>query len=509
MQSPQEYNVDVVIAGGGVAGAAAAISAARNGLRAILLESRESLGGLATNGYVNGVAGMIEGICKEWLQRLRTDGALVDTPHTPAVDPEKGKLALEQMALQAGARIIYGVTVTDCAVENNRIERVIGHSRSGRMEFKAKYFIDATGDAVLAACAGVPCEVGSPEFGGLNMSTTLAFRMANVDLTKYREAASAWAADPERNPEKLPPMQFYRYLERQAVASGDLPFFIFPAALIYQVAGTSEEDADICLMTTHSMYCRNTDVEDVTRQILEQHQQILWVESFLRKCAPGFDRSRVTSIANLHGIRDSRRAMGEYVLKDTDVALGARFPDGIARFPEFFDTHHPTSREDGFMRHIHVAEPVDSPFCRPAPGREELMHPFVNQSGYELRVNSSSYCEIPYRCLVPLDIENMFMAGRCLSAEFHAQAAVRIISVCMTTGQAAGVAAALCLRNGVTPRELDGKLVRETMIEQGVEVDKEPDGYWADVRHRIKQALEDGGPVRVLPGDFIDFVKTE
>ncbi|MBN1629232.1 MAG: FAD-dependent oxidoreductase, partial [Thermoleophilia bacterium] len=363
--------------------------------------------------------------------------------------------------------------------------------------------------AVLAAAAGVPCEVGSPEFGGLNMSSTLGFRLANVNMAAYREAAEAWAADPERNPERLPFFQFYIYLEKQAVADGGLPYFIFPAALIYQVPGTKPEDADICIMTTHSMFCHNTDAEDVSRQIMEQHQQILWVESFLRKCAPGFEKCRVTGIANMHGIRDSRRAMGEYVLKDIDVATGAKFDDGIARFPEFFDTHHPTSREHGFMRHIHVAEPVDSPFCRPAPGGEELMHPFVNMSGYELRVDTSDYCDIPYRCLVPLGIENMFLAGRCLSAEFNAQAAVRIISVCMSSGQAAGVAAALCAKNGVTPRQLDGTLVRTVMIEQGAEVHKMPDGYWAEVRDHIKQTLAAGGKIRVLPGDFVIVEESE
>jgi len=509
MQARQKYYADVVIAGGGVAGTSAAVSAARNGLRVVLLETRESLGGLATNGYVTGVAGMIEGICKEWLDRLKAEGNLVDTPHTPAVDPERGKLMLEQMALQAGVRILYGVTVAECEIENDRIQRLVGYSRSGRMEFEASYFIDATGDAVLAAAAGVPCEVGSPEFGGLNMSSTLAFRLANVNMAKYWDASQAWAADADRNPDRLPFFQYYSYLEKQAVGAGILPYFIFPAALIYQVPGTAREDADIVVMTTHSMYCHNTDAEDVTRQIVEQHQQILWVENFMRTSVPGFENCRMTNIANMHGIRDSRRAMGQYVLKDMDVATGVKFEDGIARFPEFFDTHHPTSREDGFMRHIHVAEPVQSPFCRPAPGGEELMHPYVNMSGYELRVDTSDYCEIPYRCLVPLKIENMLLAGRCLSAEFNAQAAVRIISVCMTSGQAAGLAAALCKKNGVTPRELDGKLVRQAMIEQGVQVDKAPDGYWAEVRDNIKQTLGAGGTVRVLPGDFVDFVKPE
>lgn len=496
------YSADVVVAGGGVAGASAAVAAARKGMRVLLLEGRESLGGLATNGYVNGVAGMIEGLCKEWVERMKAEGDLVDTPHTPAIDPEKGKLMLERMALEAGVRILYGVTVAECEVKDRLIERVIGYSRSGRMEFKARYYVDATGDAILAAEAGAPCEVGSPEFGGLNMSTTLAFRMAEVDLPRYRQAAEAWAADPGLNPEGLPFFAYLSYLEKQAVASGDLPHFIFPAALIYRVPNTPPENADICVMTTHSMYCRNTDAEDVTRQIIEQHRQIYWMEAFFRKYVPGFEKARVTSIANMHGIRDSRRVIGEYVLKDTDVALGAKFDDGIARFPEFFDTHHPTSREHGFMRHIHVPYAVDSPFCRPAPAHEELMHPFVPFGGYELRVDQRDYCEIPYRCLIPLEVDNLLIAGRCLSAEFHAQAAVRVIGVCMMTGQAAGTAAAYAVGNNVIPRDIDGKVIRRILIDDGVELNKAPDGYWDELRERLDRGLKSGGQVKVMPMDI-------
>ncbi len=186
MMTSKKFSTDVLVVGGGVAGVSAAVTAARSGLRTLLLESQTSLGGLATNGLVTGVAGMIEGNCKEWLDRLDAEGALFDRPHLPAIDPEKGKFVLENMLLQAGARILYGTYVIDAIVENNSIKEVVCHSKSGRMEVGARIVIDTTGDADVAAYAGVPYEVGSPQFAGLNMSTTLAFRMANVNLRKYR-----------------------------------------------------------------------------------------------------------------------------------------------------------------------------------------------------------------------------------------------------------------------------------------------------------------------------------
>jgi ribulose 1,5-bisphosphate synthetase/thiazole synthase len=166
MINTKKFDVDVLVAGGGVAGVSAAVTAARSGLRTLLLESQISLGGLATNGYVTGVAGMIEGNCKEWLDKLDAEGNLYNTPHSPAIDPEKGKFMLESMLLEAGSRLLYGTYVIDAAVENNNIKEIICHSKSGRMSISARLFIDATGDADVAAYAGVPYEVGSPEFAG-------------------------------------------------------------------------------------------------------------------------------------------------------------------------------------------------------------------------------------------------------------------------------------------------------------------------------------------------------
>jgi hypothetical protein len=495
MTTEKRFQADVLVAGGGVAGVSAALTAARSGLNTLLIESQSSLGGLATNGYVNGVAGMIEGNCAEWLDRLEAVGGLLRRPHQSAIDPEKGKLVLETMLLEAGVRLLYGVTVTDVITRDSRIREVVCQTKGGRAVATAGIVIDTTGDADVAAAAGAPYEVGSAEFGGLNMSTTMAFRLANVNLPKYREANAGWMQRESAGGVRTK-MSLLSDLEDEAVARGDLPQFVFPTALIYQVPGTAAEDADICVMTTHSFNARNTDAEDLTRQIIEQHRQIAWMETFFRRDVPGFERCRLTGIANLHGVRDSRRIVGEYVLRDEDVVCAAKFEDGIAKFPEFFDTHHPTDARRGFIRHVHLSEPKAPAVCRPAQCGTD-MHPAGSPGGYEARVNPLDYCEIPYRTLVPRRVDNLFVAGRCMSAEFHAIAAVRVIATAMSTGQAAATAAAVCLKEGLAPRQVDGRQVRQLMIAQGVPLDEPPSGHWATVRQELR------GEFVVLPGDFV------
>ena len=467
---------------------AAAVTTARAGLKTLLIDSQGTLGGLATNGYVTGVAGMVEGFCKEFLDRLEAEGDLYRRPHLPAIDPEKGKFMLERMVLEAGAAILYWTYAIDVVTEDRLIKKVICHSKSGRMEISAKIYIDTTGDADIAAYAGVPYEVGSPEFGGLNMSTTLSFRMAGVNLPDYWEAMQNWQKE-----QKTGYMSLFADKMEEAVANGDLPYFIFPTALIYQIPRTPPENADITVMTTHSFYTRNTDVEDLTRQAIEQHRQIAWVEKFLQKYIPGFEKSRLTGVASLHGVRDSRRIVGEYVLKDEDVACAKKFADGIAKFPEFFDTHHPTNPRIGFIRHIHLPEPKEPAVCRPAQC-SSAMHPFVKPGGFEARVNPREYCEIPYRSLVPLKIDNL--RGR--------QVRFRRVScpgggACHCNGNEYREAVVPLPHSHCKRSNTQGtgrRLVRQTLIDKGVPLDKAPDGHWANVR-------ELHGEFVVIPGDFV------
>jgi hypothetical protein len=505
MINTNKFDMDVIVAGGGVAGVSAALSAARGGSRTLLLESQISLGGLATNGYVTGVAGEIVGNCREWLDKMDSAGYLLNQPHLPAIDPEKGKFVLENMLLEAGARVLYGAYVIDANVEDNRIKEIICHTKSGRIAMSGKMIIDATGDGDVASYAGVPYEVGSPEFAGLNMSTTLAFRMANVNMLIYTGAMKEWREKELAAHKILSKSSLMADLEAKAVENGDLPYYIFPGALIYSVPGTPQDDADITVMITHSYYARNLDVEDLTRQIIEQHQQIDWVEKFFKKYVPGFEKGRLTGVANIHGVRDSRRIIGEYVLKDEDVFCARKFDDGIVKFPEYTGVHHPTSPRLGFQRHIHLAEPDPAAVCTPAQCSGD-MHPFVKPGGYEARPSRSDYCEIPYRSLVPVKVDNLLVAGRCISAEFHATTAIRIIAPSMSTGQAAGTAAVLCLKERSSPRDLDGKMVRKALIEQGVPLDQEFGGYWGTMKRNAKEVK---GEFVVTPGDFVGVLTPE
>lgn len=488
----KRFDVDVLVVGGGMAGVAAAISSARNGMRTLLIEGQTSLGGLATNGLVTGIVDADGGICKEFLDRMQAIGALY--PPTQ-IDPEKAKYVLEQMVLEAGVKILYSTYAIDAVVEGSTIKEVICWSKSGKMPVSAKIFIDASGDADVAAYAGAPYEVGGVEYGGFNQSTTLCFKLSDIDMRRYNEAMREAR---ERG------VALIADLQERAVQNGDLPYFIFPGCLIYNVPGTPEEDREVTVTMAHSFYCRCTDVEDLTRQIIEQRQQIIYLEKFFRKYVPGFERCRLSGFASLLGVRDSRRVIGEYILTAEDVVCARKFEDGIARFGSFLNTHHPTSRRLGFKRHIHLKEPKEPAVCRPAQCSAE-MHPLGVPGGYEARVRPGEYCEIPYRCLVPLKIDNLLVAGRCISADFDA-IAVRIIGPCMSMGQAAGIAAALCVKNGTIPRKLDGRLVRKTMIEQGVPLDKEPDPYYFRWRATVAELKAKGEIDYVVlppPGDFV------
>lgn len=487
----RQFYTDLLIVGGGVGGCAAAVTAARLGVRTMIIENTNDMGGLATAGYVNGVAGMNEGFVKEWLGRLSAIGAVIDRPHLPTFDPEKGKLMLERMLIESRVRILYGLNCYGVTMDGSRIKSVLCHSKSGTIEIFCKMAIDGTGDADLSYYAGVPYEIGDPQFCGLNMSTTLAFRMANVNMDKYLAASREWSAShPRGTPSLLISMQ------EKAVAEGHLASVRVPTALIYQIPGTRSDDADISIMATHSFYTRNLDAEDLTRQIIEQHRDIEIMEVFFREYLPGFERARLTHIANLHGVRDSRRIIGKYILKDSDIAAGSKFDDGVAKFPEFFDTHHPTSRKYGFIRHIHIPEPQGSAICRD-PQCDTDMHPFGRPAGIEARVNPREYCEIPYRSLVPEGVDNLLVVGRCVSAEFNAVAAIRIIAPSMSTGQAAGIAAKMCLSECITPAELDGRRVRAAIIASGVPLDEAPSGHWSKMRNTA------GTPIVMPSGDFI------
>lgn len=455
----KQYHVDVLVCGGGPAGVAAAVHAARGGARTMIIETMGSFGGLMTNDFVTGIAGHMCGFVQEYVDRLYEKGWACKWIHD-CVEPEKGKFMLEQMLMEEGVQILYWTTVVDARVEDNRLVSAICHGKGGIFEIEADLFIDATGDGDLAAYASCTYDSGSAEFGFYNAPTSIAFRMSNVNLTKYKAASDAWAKTDAAKGKGS-----YAYdCFSEAIKAGDMPDFVFPGFLAYKVPGTTDDCADVTVDLCHAYRCRNLDPEDVSRQTIEQHREMLMLEDVFHKYFPGYENARICAIGSIQGFRETRRIIGEYMLTDMDLLVGQKFEDGITIVTDVLCQHHPTSCRKGFIAHAHSHEPVEGIVCQPA-GRcnDWEMHPFMEGTGYELRNNQETYCEIPYRCLVPKKIDGILTAGRCVSTTWHAQIASRLIAPSFNLGNAAGVAAAMCIKEGINPRELDGKKVRDAL----------------------------------------------
>jgi len=501
---------DVAVIGGGTGGCAAAIEAARHGMHTTLFEKGTSLGGLATNGYVPQLAGNIEGICLELAQRLDAMGQLKkqdptkDYYRNPTYEPEYGKLALEDMVFEAGSRVLYDSTLIDTVVVDNKIEAAIFYTKGGYISVKAKMYIDATGDGDVAFLSGVPYEVGGQDFAGLNGATTMGTRWANANILRYQQAEKDWREEQLAKGVKNPPM-LINVLEEEAIKKGELTRKVGSSFGFFRILipNTPLDDADFVTFAFHSYYNHNTDPEDITRQILEQHQLIKQFHAFLRKYVPGYENVRLVGLGSIPGVRDSRRIFGEYMLKAADVVGGIKFEDGIARFPEVLDTHQPTNEDWFFMRHVHIPAPVGTAICEEdhiGVSCDARMHPFGVPGGIPARPDPRDYCDIPYRCLLPEKIDNLLCAGRCCSAEFHANGAMRIIGPAMGTGQAAGLAAATAVAEKVRPRDIPGTRVRQMLIDEGVPLDQPCDGYWAELRaQKGRYVVNAGDTISIVP----------
>ncbi|NLD88176.1 MAG: FAD-dependent oxidoreductase [Clostridiales bacterium] len=526
MQACNTYNYsktifcDVAIIGGGVSGCAAAIESARKGMHTIIFEKEVSLGGLATNGYVPQLAGNVEGICLEFAKRLEAMGQLrknttigqiiktepdKDFYFCPSFEPEYGKIVLEDMIFEAGARVIYSSTLFDVNVENDIIKSAVFFTKGGYVRVIAKIYIDSTGDGDLAALSGVPFEVGGYDFAGMNASTTQGSRWAGANMLEYLAAEEAWQKEQRAKGEKNPQALVY-VLEEEAIKRGEVARHVCnPHRGFFRVVipNTPPDNLEFVTFAFHSYYCRNTDAEDISRQVLEQHQLMKQWHMFMRNNVPGFQNLRLVGLGSLPGVRDTRRIFGEYMLKASDIACGTKFEDGIARFPDYFDTHHPTSEKWFFMRHIHIPEPAGTAVCEAdhiGVDCDAQMHPLGVPAGVPARVNPRDYCEIPYRCLIPEKIENLFCAGRCCSSEFHANGAMRIIAPAMGTGHAAGLAASIAVREKLRPRDIDGKRIRNLLIDEGVRLNEPCDGHWKEQREMEGDfAINWGDTIVIMP----------
>lgn len=447
---PVAAEVDVLVAGGGTAGVTAAIAAARKGSDTLVLEQFGFLGGTQTAALVGPVCPnyhpdgrpLTGGIGQEIWDRLaergraerRVSGRYDPDGDWPWFDPEALKYLLDEMVEESGARVLYQTFVSDVIRDNGRLIGVIVENKGGRQAIMAKQVVDATGDADVAFRAGVPCESGRPQ-DGLNQPASLRFHVGNVD---YRRCA-AFLRENGMPGVTLPTVSyatgggkkdleefFDRMLAEGQVDADTVRYFQF-----YSLEGRPGEVTFNC---PEIRKYQATDGWDASAMHTEGRRMITRIVDFCRRCIPGFEHCYILLTAPMVGVRASRRILGEYMLTEADVLSGMKFPDAVARNNWPPDIHSPAEGE-GLM---------------------------FKQDSF-----SADFVEIPYRSLVPLKVDNLLVAGRCISATFEAQAAVRISRTCHALGQAAGTAAVMAIQAGVTPRQLDGRMVRRELEAAG------------------------------------------
>jgi len=433
---------DVIVVGGGTAGACAAIAAARRGARTLCLEQFGFLGGSQTGALVIPMMSfrtsgevLIRGLNEEIIARCEAWG-----PGQDGIwfDPETVKSVLEELALEAGVELLYHCQFAEPILDSNGLTGVYTLSKSGRRPHFARQVIDCSGDADVAFRAGAPC-VSGREADGMNQAASLRFIMGNVDLA----ALGVFLTEISGRVHQPPKLEFgfsrglgtASHLEaivNQAEADGVLSPAEGGYVQAFSVPGRPGQMAFNCPRITHVNGAR---VEDLTQCEIIGRQRIRKVIEFCRRYLRGFDAAYLAETAPMVGVRETRRIVGEYVLTAEDVLGARKFADAIAKNRYPIDIHNPTG-EGTVLRQL----PPDE------------------------------YHEVPYRCLVPLDVDNLLVAGRCISTTFEAQGSIRIQANCRAFGEAAGVAAAVCARDGLVPRELDPTELIAVLREGGANV---------------------------------------
>jgi hypothetical protein len=434
---------DVLVVGSGPSGLAAALASARAGVDTMLVERFGFLGGNITAVGVEGIAwyrreGTVdtEGIGIEFEQRAKQMGGSSPEPQSrsEAINADMFKYVADVLVQEAGVRVLFHSLVIDAIVEEDVIKGVIIHNKAGRQAILAKRVIDASGDADLALFTGAPFRKTPKEE---MMAVTVMFSCAGVDKKRFLEYVKQnpstykdWGKNWEIQKGGKEDEMFSPYLEKpfeQARAEGVIP------AGLKSIGGTwsaiSDSGEATYLNMIHMPNYDGTDVWDLTRAEMDGRYQALQAIKALNRFAPGFEVATLRTYGMTLGVRDTRKIIGRYELTEDDVRNQGRFDDSIGIFPEFIDGY-------GVL-------------ILPTTGR---------------------YFQIPYGALVPQKIGNLLVAGRCISGDKISHASVRNMMCCAVTGQGAGVAAAVSVKDGTDSGSVNISHVQEALQKQGARI---------------------------------------
>ena len=423
LSTPVEDAGDLIVVGAGSTGVAAALAAARLGVATTLIDPASHVGGTLVSGipilgYHDGERQVVAGIADEIVRKLHDQGGTADYPITSTivnVDTERLKFVLLEMLEQAGVRLRLHTLVAGVTTEDGRITHIIVEGKGGRRALTAKWIIDATGDADIARAAGVPVEQGR-KTDSKTQPMTLMFGIGGID----KEAFKTWGG-------------YARMTELWSHVSKD---FRNPRKNEFaHFWGPDSRTGEWAFNATRVLGADGTDSLSLTRAEIEGRRQVFeLMDEFLRPQVPGFERAFVAWTAPKIGVRETRRIVGAYTLTGEDVWNFTDFPDAICHGSYPIDIHSPTGATTEFP--------------------EEHFY-------------GGRHWSIPYRSLVPLEINNLLVGGRCLSATHEALAAVRVMANTMATGEAAGTAIALAQQAGIDPAALDPRELRHQLLKQG------------------------------------------
>lgn len=449
-QIPVRYEYDVVVVGGGTAGAVAGIASARMGAKTLIIEQLGCLGGSQTMALVTPIMpeGMKKGnaesyLSKEIRNRLTKKGFAYkkEGSNSSWFDSEMLKIELEQMANESNCDILYNTTIVDVISEQNKIKGIIVVNKAGLEAVSAKQFIDCTGDGDLSVLAGASYEKGDDS--GKNQAVSLRFEAINVDLNRFGEfLEQGGQTDDYTRPPLLSTYRgrlckaFDEILEEKC-KEGYLTQDDIKYVQLFSVPGKDGVLSFNCPELGDSQNA--IDPVYMSRKLCEGKQSAMRIVGCFRKFIPGFENCTIGKFAPMLGVRESRRIEAVYQMKIDDVLNYIKFDDAIAMSDYEIDVHGATV--DALQGKV---------YNRSIPLKEQ-------------------YFTIPYRSLIVKGIENLSVAGRCGGFDFYVQSTVRVQHTCRYMGEAAGIGSAMAVNKGCSLIDINGSWVRKEMIKNGAD----------------------------------------